>query len=226
MSNNLTLEENIKAVSERLNKACQQAGRSPNDVTLVAVTKTIEPALIADAFELGIRNFGENRVQEAMPKLQELSYLQPPPIWHMIGHLQTNKAKTAAEIFDIIHSVDSVRLAEAISRHSQKVMTIFLEVNVSGETTKSGFPPDEAAQSLKKIFRLPNLEVKGLMTIAPMGATPQQVRAVFHQLRQLRDSLGLEHLSMGMTDDFEIAIEEGATMVRIGRAIFGEREKA
>ncbi len=225
MSDNLILASNIKAVSERVSKACQRAGRSADEVTLVAVTKTIEPALIAAAFELGIRNFGENRVQEAMTKLKELSYLKPPPVWHMVGHLQTNKSKMAVEIFDIIHSVDSIRLAEAISRHSQKVMPVLLEVNVSGESTKTGFSPEEVASSLKTVSGFPNLEVKGLMTVAPMGADVQQVRAVFRQLRQLRDSLDLEHLSMGMTDDFEIAVEEGATMVRIGHAIFGERKK-
>ena len=142
----------------------------------------------------------------------------------MVGHLQTNKAKVAVEIFDIIHSVDSVKLAEVISRRAEKTIPILLEVNVAGEASKSGFSLTEVESALEAITRLPRLEIRGLMTIAPMVTDAEQVRPVFRQLRSLRDSLGLKQLSMGMTDDFEIAIEEGATMVRIGRATFGERE--
>ena len=167
---------------------------------------------------------GENRVQEALAKIGQLSGLEPRPTWHMVGHLQTNKARVAAGIFDIIHSVDSIRLAEALSRCTQKTMPILLEVNLAGEASKMGFSPAEVAAALELISRLPRLEVKGLMTIAPMASDAEQVRPVFRKLRSLRDSLGLEQLSMGMTGDFEVAIEEGATMVRIGRAIFGERE--
>jgi len=216
---------NIEEVKERINRACQRAGRSPDEVTIVAVTKTVEPAAIATAFQLGIRHFGENRVQEAKEKIGRLSQLEPRPTWHMVGHLQTNKAKVAVEIFDIIHSIDSVGLAEVISRRTQRTMPILLEVNVSGEASKNGFPLAEVEPALEQIAGLPGLEVKGLMTIAPLVSDAEQVRPVFQKLRALRDSLGLEHLSMGMTDDFEVAVEEGATLVRIGRAIFGERER-
>ena len=215
---------NIEEVKARINQACQRAGRSPDEVTLVAVTKMVEPSDIATAFKLGIRHFGENRVQEAKEKIGQLSHLEPRPIWHMVGHLQTNKAKVAAEIFDIIHSIDSVALAEVISHRTQTTMPILLEVNVSGEASKNGFPLSEVEPALEEIARLPRLEVKGLMTIAPLVSDAEQVRPVFQKLRSLRDSFRLEHLSMGMTDDFEVAVEEGATLVRIGRAIFGERK--
>jgi pyridoxal phosphate enzyme (YggS family) len=143
----------------------------------------------------------------------------------MVGHLQTNKAKTAIELFDMIQSVDSIRLAEVLSRHAQHRIPILLEVNVSGEASKFGLPPAEVSSAVEEIARLPHLEIRGLMTIAPLTDNPEEVRPIFKRLRLLRDSLGLEHLSMGMTDDFEVAIEEGATMVRIGRAIFGERRE-
>jgi hypothetical protein len=218
------IKANIEQVRERIASACQRVGRSPDEVTMVAVTKMVEPSAIATAFELGIRHFGENRVQEAEGKIGQLSGLEPRPSWHMVGHLQTNKAKVAVEIFDIIHSVDSIRLAKVLSRRARKTLPILLEVNVSGEASKSGFPLAEVEPALEAISRLPGLEIRGLMTIAPMVADAEQVRPIFQQLRSLRDSLGLEQLSMGMTDDFEVAIEEGATLVRIGRAIFGERE--
>ena len=215
---------NIEEVKERIARACQRVGRSPDEVTIVAVTKMVEPSAIATAFNLGIRHFGENRVQEAKDKIGRLSQLEPPPTWHMVGHLQSNKAKVAVEIFDIIHSIDSVSLAEVISRRTQRTMPILLEVNVSGEASKNGFSLAEVETALEQIAGLPRLEVKGLMTIAPLVSDAEQVRPVFRKLRALRNSLGLEHLSMGMTDDFEVAVEEGATLVRIGRAIFGERE--
>jgi len=218
------IRANIEQVSERIALACHRAGRLPGEVTIVVVTKTVEPSAIKLAYELGIKHFGENRVQEAVGKIGQLSWLEPRPTWHMVGHLQTNKARVAVEIFDIIHSIDSVRLAEVISRRTQRTMPILLEVNVSGEATKSGFSVAELEPALEAISRLPQLEIKGLMTIAPIVSEAEQVRPVFRKLRLLRDSFGLEHLSMGMTDDFEVAIEEGATLVRIGRAIFGERK--
>ncbi len=222
--NNLSIKTNIEAVKERIARACQRAGRSPDEVTIIAVTKTVEPSAIADALTLGLRHFGENRVQEAEEKIGQLSGLKPRPTWHMVGHLQSNKVRIAVEIFDIIHSVDSVRLAEAISRIAQKTLPVLLQVNVSGETSKSGFSMAEVKPALEAISRLPEIEIKGLMTMAPIVTDAEQVRPVFQKLRSLRDSLRLEHLSMGMTDDFEVAIEEGATLVRIGRAIFGERQ--
>ena len=215
---------NIEQVKQRIIRACQRVGRSPDEVTIVAVTKTVEPSAITTAFKLGLRHFGENRVQEAVEKIGQLSELKPHPTWHMVSHLQSNKAKVAVEIFDIIHSIDSIRLAEVISHRTQRTLPILLEVNVSGEASKSGFSIADVEPALEAISCLPRLEIKGPMTIAPMVTDADQVRPIFQRLRWLRDSYGLEHLSMGMTDDFEVAIEEGSTMVRIGRAIFGERE--
>jgi pyridoxal phosphate enzyme (YggS family) len=220
----MNIERNIEAVQNRIERACERAGRSPGEVTLVVVTKTIAPSQIEAAFQAGIRHFGENRIQEAVAKLPLLGNLGPRPTWHMVGHLQTNKAKTALELFDIIHSVDSLRLAEVLSRRAERRVPILLEVNIAGEESKFGFAEGELASAIKQLSLLPNLEIKGLMTIAPLVEDQEEVRPVFRRLRQLRDSLGLEHLSMGMTDDFEVAIEEGATMVRIGRAIFGPRQ--
>jgi len=197
----------------------------PDEITLVAVTKGFEASIIKTAFDCGIKNFGENRVQEAEEKIGQLSDLKPDVTWHMVGHLQSNKAKTAVELFDIIHSVDSVRLAEILSRRVQKPLPVLLEVNVSGEATKGGFSVGEIAAAVEEISQLSDLKVMGLMTIAPFVSEPEEVRPVFRKLRELRDSLRLEHLSMGMTDDFEVAVEEGATMLRIGRAIFGERRQ-
>ena len=219
----MNIEQNIQNVERCIAGACERAGRSPDEVTLIAVTKTIGIPAIEAAFNAGIRNFGENRIQEAQPKIEQLASLRPSLIWHMVGHLQTNKAKTAVDIFDIIHSVDSLRLAETLSQRSQSKLPVLIEVNVSGEATKSGFLLPEADEAVKRIGRLPNIEVEGLMTIAPWGSDAEEVRPIFRRLRQLGDALGLRHLSMGMTDDFEVAIEEGATLVRIGRAIFGER---
>jgi len=221
----VAIEQNLRHLERRICGAAERAGRSPSEITVVAVTKQVEPWAIEAALKAGISHFGENRVQEAVSKVHLLSNTEPKPLWHMVGHLQTNKVRTATEIFDIIHSVDSLRLAEAISRRASKAMPILLQVNVSGEGTKSGFSVAELLLAAEEIARLPRLEVRGLMTIAPMVDDPEVVRTVFRKLRQLRDALGLEHLSMGMSDDFEVAVEEGATMVRIGRAIFGERRQ-
>ncbi|MBA7594010.1 Pyridoxal phosphate homeostasis protein [subsurface metagenome] len=219
----MNIERNLRELESRIARAAETAGRSPADITIVAVTKEVEVEAIEAAIKAGIGHIGENRVQEAMTKMERLSTLERQPMWHMVGHLQTNKVKTAAQIFDIIHSIDSLRLAEAVSQRAQDIMPVLLQVNVSGEATKSGFSVAELSQAAEEIARLPRLEVKGLMTIAPLVADAEEVRPIFRRLRQLRDELGLEHLSMGMTDDFEVAVEEGATMVRIGRAIFGQR---
>jgi len=221
----MDIEHNMQEVTRRIALACERVGRSPDEIAVVAVTKTVGPAAVRAAFQAGLRHFGENRVQEAKLKLGELGSLRDQCTWHMVGHLQTNKVKTAAELFDIIQSVDSVRLAEFLSRHAQKTIPILLEVNIAGESSKGGFSAGEVSQAMKEIGRMPNLEIKGLMSIAPLASDPEEVRPVFRRLRELRRSMGLEHLSMGMTDDFEVAIEEGSTIVRIGRAIFGEREK-
>ena len=219
----MDVEANVREVERRIARACARSQRSPDEVTLVAVAKGFETSAIRAVFDCGIRHFGENRVQEAEGKIGQLSDLAPDVAWHMVGHLQSNKAKTAVEIFDIIHSVDSIRLAGVLSRRAEKTLPVLLQVNVSGEAPKSGFSVDEVARVVDEVRRLANLEVIGLMTIAPLVANPEDVRPVFRKLGGLRDSLGLEHLSMGMTDDFEVAIEEGATMLRIGRAIFGDR---
>jgi pyridoxal phosphate enzyme (YggS family) len=219
----MSIEQNVTNLQSRITKACERAGRSPTEVTLVAVSKTVQASAIETAFNAGVRDFGESRVQEAKPKIEQLHKLKPGITWHMVGHLQTNKAKTAADIFDIIHSVDSLKLAETLNDCSPKRLPILIQVNVSAEASKSGFQLPEVKDAVKQIGKLPNLEIQGLMTIAPWVDNAEEVRPVFRQMRQLRDALGLKQLSMGMSDDFEIAIEEGATLVRIGRAIFGER---
>ena len=221
----MDIKSNICELEKRIARAAERVGRSPSEITLVAVTKTVASSLIRQAFEAGIRHFGENRVQEAKSKIGELSTLEPPPTWHMVGHLQTNKVKIAVDIFDIIQSIDSVRLAEIVSQRAQRGLPILLQVNISGEASKSGFSLAEVSSAAERIARLPHLEVKGLMTIAPLANDPEEARPIFRQLRQLGRSLGLEHLSMGMSDDFEVAIEEGATVIRIGRAIFGKRKE-
>jgi pyridoxal phosphate enzyme (YggS family) len=189
----------------------------------VAVTKTTTPAAIREALEAGVIHFGENRVQDAQRKLAELPSIKSRSTWHMVGHIQTNKVKTVLALFDIIQSVDSLRVAEAISKQSQGRVPVLLEVNVAVEATKFGFSPEELPDAVARIRDLPNVEVRGLMTVAPLVEQQEQVRPVFRRLRELGDRLGLSELSMGMTNDFEVAIEEGATIVRIGRAIFGEQ---
>jgi len=195
------------------------------------VSKTFPATLVAEACRAGLADVAENRVQEAAAKIPQAAALEAHPRWHLVGHLQTNKIKTALALFDIIHSVDSVRLAEFISRQVEAVprpapLPVLLEVNAGAEASKFGFAPDETGRALERMARLPGLVVQGLMTVAPLVDDPEEVRPVFRELRRLRDALGLRHLSMGMTDDFEVAIEEGATMVRIGRAIFGPRQPA
>jgi pyridoxal phosphate enzyme (YggS family) len=219
------IEANIKEVQKRIARACQRSRRSPGEITLVAITKAAEVPAIRTAFNSGIRDFGENRVQDAEEKIAQLADLKSGVTWHMVGHLQSNKAKSAVGIFDIIHSVDSVRLAEILNRRAEKPLRVLLEVNVSGEATKGGFSVGETEAAVKEIKELPHLKVLGLMTVVPFVSDPEEVRPMFRKLRELRDSYGLEHLSMGMTDDFEVAVEEGATMLRIGRAIFGERRQ-
>ena len=216
-----TIAERVAHLRQRVERAAERAGRSPADVTIVAVSKGFPPSAIDEAVVAGIADVGENRVQEAAAKIAALRGL--PVTWHLVGHLQTNKAKTALELFDIIHSVDSLHLAEVLSHRAQRPLPVLLEVNMAGEASKFGFSPDDVAAAAQAIARLPHLDLRGLMTVAPFVSEPETVRPVFRELRRLRDALGLRELSMGMTDDFEVAIEEGATLVRIGRAILGER---
>ena len=219
----LDIEKNLAEVRANIRRAAERAGRSPEDITIIAVTKTFGVAEVMAACKSGINDLGENRVQEAEPKIEEAWRLGLRPVWHMIGHLQTNKVKTALSIFDIIHSIDSVELAQSISRHASRAFPVLIEVNIAGEASKFGFTIEQVGPAVSEIGRLPNIESRGLMTVAPLVSNPEEVRPVFRKLRELRDVLGLEHLSMGMTADYEVAVEEGATLVRIGRAIFGER---
>ncbi len=216
---------NIALVRQHIAEACESVGRDPADVTLVGVSKTFSAEHIAAAHQAGLRDFGENWVQEASEKLPALSTLSPRPTWRLIGHLQTNKVKSALQLFDVIESVDSLRLAETLARHARdRRVPVLLEVNVAGESSKFGFRPDDVPAAVKAMQALPQLDVRGLMTIAPETDDPETVRPVFRQLRTLRDDLGLRDLSMGMSGDYRIAIQEGATIVRIGRAIFGARQ--
>ena len=222
----MTIAEKLAGVRSRIDAACAHAGRPPDSVSRVGVSKGFDADAIAAAYEAGLRDIGENRVQEAVEKIETLSARGITPRWHLIGHLQTNKAKTAAERFAIIQSVDSQRVAEALSRAAVASLPVLLEVNVAEEASKYGFTPEEVAPALSAIAALPHLDVRGLMTVAPLTGQPETVRPVFRRLRELRDALGLQEISMGMTNDFEVAIEEGATMVRVGRAIFGDRPGA
>lgn len=232
----MTLAENVAAIRRRIAEAAERAGRDPATVTLVAVSKMHPPEIIRAAAGCGLSDFGENRVEEALPKMAQL----PGMRWHMVGHVQSRKAKEAARAgFVLVHSVDSFKLAERLSRYAQangRVQDVLLECNVSGEASKSGFSASEPAawpallDEFGKIAALPGLQVRGLMTMAPLGTDHATARPFFRRLRALRDAARQRWpqtdwtaLSMGMTDDFEGAIAEGATLVRIGRAIFGER---
>ncbi len=217
------IKANLETVQRRISAACLRAGRNTEEITLIAVCKTVDAAAVETAFMAGVRHFGENRVQEAQPKIKSLVHLDPQPTWHLIGHLQSNKVKTALELFDAIHSLDSIDLAQHINRRALHKIPVLLEVNVAGEASKFGFRESELNAAMSAIASLPNLDIQGLMTVAPLVQDADKVRPLFRRLRSLRDSLGLPELSMGMTDDFEVAIEEGSTMIRIGRAIFGER---
>ena len=219
----VTLKERIRKVQERVARACQRVGRSQEGVTIIAVGKGFSATVIGDALAAGLQDIGENRVSEAVDKYKALSHVPLQPRWHMVGHLQRNKIRSALRTFDIIHSVDSLSLAEAISSRAERIVPILVEVNVSGESNKFGFRPQELDSAVASIDGLSMVEVRGLMAVASQMTEMERVRPQFAQMRELANGLGLEELSMGMTDDFEMAIEEGATMVRIGRAIFGER---
>lgn len=218
----MSIADNLDRVNQQIADACARAGRKRSDVTLIAVSKTFPVQAIAEAVACGQRDFGENRVQEGLTKLEQLPALDVDADIHLIGHLQRNKARHAGD-FASVQSVDSVRLAEAISRRLERELPVLLEVNVAQEASKHGFVAAEVAAALEQISELPNLNIQGLMTVAPEVTDPEAVRPVFAQLRNLADELSLPVLSMGMTNDYAIAIEEGATMVRVGRAIFGSR---
>ena len=230
--------ENIGLVQERIAEAARRAGRRTEDVTLMAVTKTHPPERIREAYVAGLRLFGENRVQEFAGKAGALADLARAE-WHMIGHLQTNKAAKAAELFTAVDSVDSLKLAEKLDAAAQvlgKKLKVLIEANVGGEAAKSGVGPEspELEGLLLAAPRLGALEFHGLMTVPPFTDDPEGARPYFRKLRELRDAIarrkladfGMDVLSMGMSHDFEVAIEEGSTCVRVGTAIFGERKKA
>ena len=217
------IARNLDAIRQRMTAAAGRAGRDPASVRLVGASKTVDPERIAQALDAGLRDFGENFIQEAEDRIASLGSRADEAIWHFIGHLQTNKAGAAVNLFDILESVDSIRLAEHISRRTTQPIRILLEVNVAQEASKFGFAPAEVGAAIARVQQLPNLELGGLMTIAPASPDPEAVRPVFRELRELAQAHGLRELSMGMTDDFEVAVEEGATMIRVGRAIFGER---
>jgi pyridoxal phosphate enzyme (YggS family) len=258
-----TLALRLAAVRERIAAAARASGRAPEEIRLVGVTKTHPAEVVAQALAAGLSDFGENRVQEAEPKIVALAADRAGISWHLIGHLQRNKAKRAAGLFDMIHSVDSLRLAETLNRHATEDrgwkiedseshppssildphrLPVLLQINVSGEATKEGFALpgweerpdllDPFLADVERMLALPQIAIRGLMTIAPWGSDPEAARPTFRSARRLRDELARrfpkgdwEMLSMGMTDDFEAAIAEGSTIVRVGRAIFGERVK-
>lgn len=227
------LLENIKNVYRRMSSAAIRSGRNPFDVKLVAVTKTIGLEKIKEAASSGLRIFGENRVQEALKKIADckLQCADCEIEWHMIGHLQKNKAKNAVQVFDLIHSVDSAGLAEELNKYAEKigkVQRILIEVKLSEETAKHGVPKKDIMGLIGVISKLRNLRLEGLMTMPPFFEDPEMTRPFFRELRELKDitekaGYKLPELSMGMTNDYEVAILEGATMVRIGAGIFGER---
>jgi hypothetical protein len=226
------IKENIARVLERIAAACLRSGRRPEEVRLVAISKTVPVDRIREAYEAGLRDFGENRVQEGKAKRPALSDLSVT--WHLVGHLQTNKAKPARELFHWVHSVDSQRLAQKLDQAALcrgDRLPVLLEVNLGEETTKSGIRGTEVVQLAEQVGQLATLELRGLMVIPPFFEDPEQVRPYFRRLRQLAQEIdsrrlpnvSMQELSMGMSQDFEVAIEEGATMVRVGTAIFGPR---
>jgi hypothetical protein len=231
----MPVAQNIVHVRERISAAARRAGRDPENITLMAVSKTFSPKRIREAYEAGLRIFGENKVQEFSGKAEALADLRDAE-WHMVGHLQTNKSAKAAELFSAIDSLDSLRLAQKLDSAAKqlgKKISVLIEINVGGESAKSGVAPD--SQELENLLlaapQLEHLEVRGLMTVPPFTADSQDTRLYFRRMRELRERIAdrrlsmihMETLSMGMSHDFEVAIEEGSTCVRLGTAIFGER---
>ena len=219
----MTVATNLAAARARIDQAAARAQRDPAAIRLIGVTKGATAAAVAEALTAGLHDLGENVVQEASGRRAALGEAAAAATWHLIGHLQTNKIRAVLGLFDIIHSVDSLRLAERLNRESAARLPILLEVNVGQEASKFGFAPAEVGAALTAVSRLANLEPRGLMTVAPPVAVAADTRPVFRELALLARANGLEELSMGMTNDFEVAVEEGATMVRLGRALFGER---
>ncbi|MGI6778057.1 MAG: YggS family pyridoxal phosphate-dependent enzyme [Acetivibrionales bacterium] len=225
------LRKNIECVRKRIARAAARSGRTPGDIGLIAVSKTVGPKIIEKAIDEGITVLGENRVQELVKKYDTINR---ECIWHLIGHLQTNKVKYIIDKVKMIHSLDNIGLAKEIQKRAEKagrMMDVLVQVNVSGEESKFGIDKRLLRDFLREISNYSNLKVKGLMTIAPYAQNPEEVRPVFRELKKLFidisrkniDNIDMEYLSMGMSNDFEVAIEEGSNILRIGRAIFGER---
>ena len=225
------IAENLAEIRKRISRAIQKSGRDPDSVRLIAVTKQVSIARIQEAQIAGAETFGENKIQESIPKIEQMG--TEGIAWHFIGHLQKNKVKFLDTRFDLIHSVDSLELAEKIAKHCQsenRVQRVLLQVNVSGEVTKFGIEPEEVESQVSNFSSLQGIQIEGLMTIPPFEPDPENSRRYFSRLRELRNKceqqsgLRLHELSIGMSHDFEIAIEEGATLVRVGTAIFGSRQ--
>jgi|LSQX01.1.fsa_nt_gb pyridoxal phosphate enzyme (YggS family) len=229
--NNDLIKNNIEAVHKRISASAAKVGRDPEDIKLIGVSKTVDAARIREAYKCGIEIFGENRVQELCEKTD---ILDVECIWHMIGHLQTNKVKYIIDKVDLIHSLDSLELAREINKRAEKagrIANVLVQVNVAREDTKFGIGPEDTIRFVKEVSQMGNIGIKGLMTIAPFSQNPEGVRWVFAGLGKLRidiskeniDNVSMDYLSMGMSNDFEVAIEEGSNMVRIGTALFGSR---
>jgi PLP dependent protein len=224
-----TIRENLSRVRERIERAAQKAGRDPKEIELVAASKTVEVARIKEAIEAGVSILGENYVQEAEKKIEALG---KPVSWHFIGHLQSNKARYAVRLFDVIHSIDSIPLAEELNRRAEqpdRVIKVMIEVNLSKEATKFGTDEEKVLNLAKRIQSSKHLSLEGLMTMPPYFDSPEMSRPYYVALRELKErmtkeGIPMKELSMGMSNDFEIAIEEGATYVRVGTAIFGPRK--
>ena len=225
------IQEKIREVLEKVEKAALRSGRKPSEVTLVLVTKNVPPLRIREAFEAGAREFGENRLQELLQKKPELD---PAIRWHFVGRLQTNKVKSLVGEVGLLHSLDRLELLEEIQKQAEKKdlkMDSLIQINTTGEATKAGFAPEKTEAAVEAIRRFPRIQLRGLMTIGPLQGDEGSIRKSFARLRELRDGLhrqfpdaGIRELSMGMSSDFEWAVEEGATLVRIGTAVFGERK--
>ncbi len=229
-----SIAANLAAVRERIAAACERAGRDPAEVTVVGVSKTHPPEVVEEALAAGLSDIGENRAQELLPKAEALEASGLAPRWHFIGRLQRNKVRGVLPRIAALHSLGSVRLADEIERRAERLeagggagarepLPCYLEVNVGGEASKDGIAPEELPALLRETAKRRHIAVAGLMTVAPLVDDPEQVRPVFRQLRELARAHGLEGLSMGMTDDYVVAVEEGATVVRLGRVIFGAR---
>ena len=229
----MQIQKNIQQIQAKIAAAAQNCGRNPREITLIGVSKRKPAALMEEAIAAGHRDFGENYIQEAMEKIDTLG--RDRAAWHFIGHLQSNKAKFAVKYFDLIHTVDKVKLAKEISKQAakiDKIQDILIQINIAEEETKSGAEAEEVQELVKAVSTLPNVRIRGLMCMPPFFDDPELARPYFRQVRQISRDIGamglanveMAHLSMGMSNDFAVAVEEGATLVRVGTAIFGRRE--